>query len=86
MVYCFVGGDLFQFEVLGDGGEPVDPSDVIHGVSARYRSVDNLLWLEGAAGWDELLGLLRSAPIDDRAFTAAYREARHLGFEFLRSL
>ena len=67
-VYCLASEELIVFELRGGtDGAHVRPSEAIAGIVSRCRNV-SYLWLEGINGWDTLLRLLRSAPIDDERF------------------
>lgn len=63
-VYCFVDDEEITFEVASAKKKFPNPDDTLHGVKLDVRNI-SLLWLEGTAQWDLLLGLLRSSRIED---------------------
>ena len=84
-VYCFVGGDVIRFESFNGYATRVDPNGAVHAVACVFRNIE-LLWLEGLHGWDELLRLLRAAPIDDDRFVFGYARVQEAALLHLRRL
>lgn len=84
-VFCFIEGDMIAFEGAGDGGRPVDPAERVHAITCKYRNF-TFLWLQDLCGWDALLHLLRSAPIDDEGWIAGYVRTNRLALAHLAHL
>jgi hypothetical protein len=75
LVFFFAAGELIEFTTYGSEGEPGPPSGAVHGVLGKLRNI-GFLWLEGLGGWDALLALLRTAPVDDEAFGRLYAQSQ----------
>jgi hypothetical protein len=71
--FCLAGDELIQFE-LSQGQQEYNPSEPVAGIHGILGNV-NFLWLEGLAGWDELLALIHAAPASDDAYAAIVSHA-----------
>jgi hypothetical protein len=82
--YCFLAGELLVFTTYGDDAAPAAPTERLHGVTATVRNIQ-LLWLEGLNGWDDLLAMLRAAPVDDERYARLYEDCCEVAVKELRS-
>jgi hypothetical protein len=84
-VYCLAREELIVFEVRGGDGRPADATDNVTGVVGKCRNV-SYLWLEPTPGLNDLLKLLRQAPVDEQKFVQFRRRAHSAPLRVLESL
>ena len=85
-IHCLVDEEeLIVFDCGGGvtGNDHVHPSEPLTGVVAKFRNT-SYLWLTGQANWDTLIGLLRSARVDDDRFSECRRIADRATLASLR--
>lgn len=71
-VFCFLGDDLITFDLQGPGAASAELVGAIHGIGCDFRNCA-FLWLEDLDGWQQILGLLRKARVDEAHFQALRR-------------
>ena len=85
-VYCLVREELIVFEVrAGDKANLVDPAEPVTGIVSKCRNV-SYLWLEPTPGLNDLLNLLRNAPVNDEKFVQLRKRAHLAPIQALESL
>ncbi len=84
-VYCSTPMELIVFEVSGNGGSLVEPTENVSGILSKCRNI-SYVWLEPSIGFNDLLKLLRQSPQDGEKFVEFRRRAHSAPIQALESL